>query len=185
MSFARLVLYTSTLEEMPQTVGLPLPPRFVLTSLIQIYIDRVVLLYPFLSETAIFSFLAEHQGNHIVTPMAHWTVRFVLAIALASRSRRRGDQDYVEAVGHAAEAFHVVEAVIIPGSVEGIQALLLLVFYAMLDPHHFNSWYLIGIASRVMVDLGLHQDPSSDTPVPKPHLDFRRRIYQSIYSLDR
>jgi hypothetical protein len=184
MSFARLVLYTSSLKTMPQPTGLPLPARVVITPLIQYYIDKVLVLYPFLSETAIFAALAEHQGSQC-TPMARWTVRMVAAISLASMSCKRGDQHYVEAVGHAAEAFQSIEAVVQPGSMQGIQSLLFLVIYAMLDPHHFNSWYLIGITSRVTVDLGLHQELPSDTQTPKPHLDFRRRVFHCVYALDR
>jgi hypothetical protein len=169
---------------MPQPTGLPLPAWGVVTTLIQYYIDKVLILYPFLSETAIFAALADHQGSQC-TPMARWTVRMVAAISLASMSCKRGDQHYVEAVGHAAEAFQSIEAVVQPGSMQGIQSLLFLVIYAMLDPHHFNSWYLIGITSRVTVDLGLHQELPSDTQTPKPHLDFRRRVFHCVYALDR
>ena len=109
----------------------------------------------------------------------------VTAISLAALCRRRGDMRYADAVMHAAEAFTFIEKVIQPGSILGIQALLLLVVYALLDPHHFNSWYLIGIASRVMVDLGLHQDPCNGLSSHKPQLESRRRIFQSIYALDR
>ena len=170
---------------MPQLTALPFPPRSIVTPLIQHYLDDVFVLYPFLSETMIFASLAEHEGGHYATPMAQWTMRMVIAISLASISHKRGDQHYRDAVGHAAEALQFIEAVVQPGSIQGIQSLLLLVVYAMLDPHHFNSWYLIGIASRVMVDLGLHQDLPSDTQISRPHLDFRRRIYHSVYALDR
>jgi len=169
---------------MPQATGLPLPTRVLITPLIQYYIDTVLVLYPFLSETAIFAALAEHQGSQC-TPMARWTVPMVAAISLASMWCKRGDQRYVDAVSHVAEAFQSIEAVVQPGSMQGIQSLLLLVIYAMLDPHHFNSWYLIGIASRVTVDLGLHQELPSDTQTPRPHLDFRRRVFHSVYALDR
>lgn len=100
-------------------------------------------------------------------------------------SRKRGGRHYVDAVGHAAEAFQSIKAVVQPGSMQGIQSILLFVIYAMLDPHYFNGWYLIGIASRATVDLGLHQELPSDTQTPKPHLEFRRRVFHCVYALDR
>ena len=109
----------------------------------------------------------------------------IMAISLAASSRKRGDLRYTNAVMHASEAFMFMEKVIQPGSILGLQALLLLVLYALWDPHHFNSWYLIGIASRVMVDLGLHQDPCNGLPTQKPQLESRRCIFHSIYALDR
>ena len=185
MSFAKLALSTSALEPLPQPTRSALPPRYVLTPLIQYYVDNVLVLYPFLSETVIFASLAEHEGQDYASPMAHWTVRMVVAISLASLSKRRGDQYYLDAVSHVTEALYWIEAVVQPGSIHGIQSLLLLAIYAMLDPHHFNSWYLIGLATRVMVDLGLHQDLPMDTQDSKFHIATRRRVYHSAYVLDR
>lgn len=185
MSFAKLVLSASALEPLPQPTGSALPPRYVLTPLVQYYLDNVLVYYPFLSETTIFAFLAEHDGQAYASPIAHWTVRMVVAISLASRSKKRGDQSYLDAVTYASEALYWIEAVVQPGSIHGIQSLLLLVVYAMLDPHHFNSWYLIGLASRVMVDLGLHQDVSVSTQTSKSDIVLRRRVYHSVYALDR
>lgn len=170
---------------MPKSTGLPLPPRYLVVPLIQRYLDKVQILYPFLTETGIFAFLAELQGTQDASPMAHWVVRMVIAISLASSSRLRGDQHYLDAVGHAAEALPFVEAVIQPGSVQCIQSLLLLVIYATLDPHHFNSWFLVGMASRVMVDLGLHQDLPPNTQISTAQVDLRRRVYYGVYALDR
>lgn len=45
------------------------------------------------------------------------------------------------------------------------------VIYAMLDPHHFNSWYLIGTTSWVMVDLCLHHDPHGKLPSQTTRLE--------------
>ena len=117
--------------------------------------------------------------------MDHWTTRMVIAIALSSMSRRRGDVHYQDAVRHAAGALEHVESVVHPGSINGIQALLLLVLYAMLDPHHFSSWYLIGLASRAMIDIGLHQDRPKDLKVKESESDMSGRVYASIYALDR
>lgn len=186
MSFARLVLSTSSLEPMPKATGTMLPPRHTITPLIQYFLSNVFALYPFLSESGIFAALdAQRDGGLYATAMDHWTVRMVIAISLASLSRKRGDGCYSNAVLHAAEAFEHVEKVLQPGSIAGIQVLLLSVIYAMLDPHHFNSWYLIGIASRVMVDLGLHQDPPEELPVQNSQLEKRRLVYHSVYALDR
>lgn len=117
--------------------------------------------------------------------MDHWTTRFILAIALASLSRRRGDTQYQDAVRHATAALDHIETIIHPSSISGIQALILLVLYSILDPHHFSSWYLIGLASRAMVDIGLHQDPPRELRLKETELELRRRLHLSVYALDR
>lgn len=187
MSFARLVLSTSSVEKMPKIRVNDFPQRYAITQLIQHYLENIYVLYPFLSETKLFASLdALYQdGGRYANSIDRWTVRLVIAIAFASLSRRRGDAQYHDAVYHTAVALEGVENVLQPGSIVGIQAILLLVVYAMLDPHHFNSWYLIGVASRAMVDLGLHQDSTSPRQVPGPEADLRRRVYHSVYTLDR
>ena len=186
MSFARLVLSSSSVEEMPRFSRNSFPPRDVAISLIQRYLRCVSIQYPVLSETALFGSLdAVYQNVRHARPLDHWNIRMVLAIALASCSQSKDDTHYRDAVRHVSTALEQVESVVQPGSMAGIQAILLLVLYSLIDPSHFNNWYLVGVASRVMVDLGLHQDPAGDSRIKESQLELRRRIYQCVYALDR
>lgn len=187
MSFARLVLSTSSLKPMPKGTINELPPRYSITHLVQHYLENIYVLYPFFSETKLFASLdALYQnGGYYANSFDHWIVRLVLAITHASLSRQRDGAQYEDAVSHAAAALEFAEAVLHPGSMAGVQAILLLVLYAMLDPLHFNSWYLIGVASRVMVDLGLHQESPLSMKASGPEADLRRRVFHSVYTLDR
>ncbi|MCJ1386365.1 hypothetical protein MMC17_009491 [Xylographa soralifera] len=186
MSFARLVLSTSSVEEMPRFSSNALPPRELGRELVQRCLREMFSLYPVLTDTAIFGSLdAVYQQRGYITALHRWDVRLSFAIALMSRSPSKGGQMYRDAVRHASSALEDAEAVILPGSIASLQAILLLVLYSMLDPSHFNSWYLIGVASRVMADLGLHQDPAEELRVKEPHLILRRRIFSCVYTLDR
>ena len=187
MSYARLVLSTSAKEEMPTFAINSLPQRHVTTSLAEHYLENVHSLYPFLSETKIFAAIdAVYQNNgRYASPTDHWTTRMVLAIACCSMSRKRGDTHYQDAVRHVVGALENIESVVHPGSVSGIQAMLLLVLYGMLDPHHFNSWYLVGLASRAMVDIGMHQDPPKEFKLKDVDQELRKHVFASIYALDR
>ena len=187
MSFARLVLSTSSVAAMHKLVKNVLPQRHEITPLVKHYLENIHVLYPFLSESKLFQSIdAVYQvnGRHAL-PIDRWTVRLVLATAVASLSRKRGDTKYQDAVRHAAAALEEIETVIHPGSIAGVQSILQLVIYAMLDPHHFNGWYLIGLASRVMVDLGLHQAPPRELCLKHSELDMRLRVYDCVYALDR
>ncbi|KAL6718093.1 hypothetical protein ACLMJK_004179 [Lecanora helva] len=187
MSSARLVLSTSSKEEMPDFAVNELPQRHVAISLAKHYLENIHVIYPLLSEAKLFAAIdALYQDrSRFATPADHWMTRMVLAIACASKSRKRGDVQYQDAVRHAAGAIEHIESVMHPGSVSGIQAMLVLVLYAILDPHHFSSWYLIGIASRAMVDIGMHQEPPRDARLKEADLQIRRHVYASIYALDR
>ena len=187
MSFARLVLSTSSVVDMPKLANSVLPQRYEITPLIKHYLVNIHALYPFLSESKIFQSIDavyQENGRHAL-PIDRWTVRLVLATAVASLSRKRGDTKYQDAVRHAVAALEDIETVVYPGSIAGVQAILQLVLYAMLDPRHFNGWYLIGLASRVMVDLGLHQVPPKELCLQQTELDMRLRVYDCVYALDR
>ena len=187
MSFARLVLSTSSVIDMPKIVRNILPQRYEVTPLVEHYLENIHVLYPFLLEGKIFQSIdaVYHENGRHALPIDRWTIRLVLATANASLSRERGDSKYQEAVRHTVAALEEIETVVHPGSIMGIQSLLQLVLYATLDPCHFNSWYLIGVASRVMVDLGLHQLPPEELRVKHSEPDMRSRVYDSVYALDR
>jgi hypothetical protein len=186
MSYARLILSASSKEELPLGLTKALPPKFAATPLIQHYLNNIFTLLPFFEEASFYRSLdAVYHLDDIATPHDHWTIRMVLAIACLAQSEQRGDTLYSDAIGHVNAALEHAEAVLHPGKISSIQALLLLVEYAMMDPHHFDSWTLIGAASRLVVDLGLHQDPSRSTPISKAKLEVRRRVYWCVYALDR
>ena len=187
MSFARLVLSTSSVIDMPNIVRNVLPQRYEVTPLVEHYLENIHVLYPFLLESKIFQSIDavyQENGRHAL-PIDRWTIRLVLATANASLSRERGDSKYEDAVRHAVAALEEIETVVHPGSIVGIQSILQLVLYATLDPCHFNSWYLVGVASRVMVDLGLHQLPPEELRLKHSGPDMRSRVYDSVYALDR
>ena len=187
ISFAGLVLSASLIEKLPKVTNNELPPRFAITPLIQHFLDNIYVLYPFLSETKLFASidaLYQDEGRH-ATPIDRWTVRLVLGIAHGSLSRRKDDAGYCDATSHVSAAFDEVETVLHPGSVVGIQGMLLLVLYSMLDPHRFRSWYLIGMACRAMVDLGIHDDGAGPVRLRESELEVRRRVFHSCYVLDR
>ena len=187
MSFSRLVLSTSAVNTMPHYYEPDLPPREIACGLIQKCLNEVFVMYPVFTDTATFgSFEAVYQPRgYASTPLHWWNTCMILAIAYISQSHTKDDVMYQKAVRLASTALESAESVIHPGSVAGLQALLLLVIYSMLDPSHFNCWYLVGVASRVMADLGLHQEPTEEQRMKEPQLMLRRRVFYCVYALDR
>ncbi|KAI5369607.1 hypothetical protein Slin15195_G004820 [Septoria linicola] len=187
MSYARLILWASSKESLPTSMTQELPARYQATTLIQHYLNNIFILLPVFDEASFWGSVDKvySRNLHQADAHDHFMVRVVLAIASASMSEQRGDQRYMESIGHIWTALSHSEDVLRPGEIASIQALILLTEFAMLDPHHFDSWELIGAASRAMVDLGLHQDPPKGTAMPKAKLELRRRVYHCVYALDR
>ena len=187
MSYGKLVLSAASKEPLPTGMKKELPPRFTASSHLRLYVDNFLTVLPIVEEAALYAALdAVYQdGQMIATSMDHWTIRMVLAIASATQSQQRGDTHYSDAVGHICAAVEHAEQVLHPGSIWSIQAMILLVQYSMLDPAHFDSWQLVGAASRAMIDLGMHQEPSKSSNTRKTKLELRRRVYHCVYALDR
>ncbi|KAK6391086.1 hypothetical protein LTR65_004843 [Meristemomyces frigidus] len=187
MSYARLILSACSKDQLPQGMTKALPPRYAATALIQHYLNNVFVLLPVFDESSFYGSVDAlySRNDRNAQPLDHWMVRMVLAISSASMSEQRGDQHYLEGIGHVCAALEHAEIVLHPGAISSVQALVLLTEYAMLDPHHLDSWSLIGAASRAMVDLGIHQDPPKGTSMSKGKLELRRRIFHCVYALDR
>lgn len=90
------------------------------------------------------------------------------------------------------------------GGLEELQAVLLLANFALLRPVPPGLWYIVGVAVRLAVDLGLHYEDGKDVDSglkdkTGPHnelqlrergrrefvRDHRRRLWWSTYSFDR
>ncbi|KAI5776106.1 fungal-specific transcription factor domain-containing protein [Geopyxis carbonaria] len=85
------------------------------------------------------------------------------------------------------------------GGLEELQAVLLLASYALLRPVSPGLWYIVGVALRLAVDLGLHYEDAdleskkAAKTGPKTEKDgrrewvrdMRRRLWWCVYSLDR
>lgn len=187
MSFAKLLLSVSMTTDVPKFDPNPLPPRHAATSLIQHYLNNIFVLMPFFSETDLMSSVSavyQESGRH-ARPSDFWLVRMVLAISAGALSQNQNDVHHQNALQHVSAAMVHVEAVVHPGAISGIQAILLLVQYSLIEPECFRSWDLIGLASRVLVDLGLHVEPSPEMKLSKEALDMRRKVFYCVYTLDR
>jgi hypothetical protein len=103
----------------------------------------------------------------------------------------------------------------INGALEELQAILLLAGFALLRPVAPGLWYIIGVAVRLAIDMGLHQEdetsivgqvptgestdsngdtatddqlasnPSKEKGRREYARDFRRRLWWCVYSFDR
>lgn len=186
-SFANLLLSLSLADPLPKQSSRPLPPRHEITHLLQHYFDTLYIQLPFFAETSFWTSVdAVYQsGGRFAKPFDHWMLYTVLATSSASLSYEIGDESHQDALSYVTQALQRAEDVLRPGSIQGIQAIMLLAQYSLYDPKHFRSWFLVGMAVRVMVDLGLHQDPPVEVQSSTKHLDLRRRILHCLYSLDR
>lgn len=114
-----------------------------------------------------------------------FTVLLVAAISLSTKPRSSDSLRSYQAQRFFNTALRYCESAIVPNTIVGVQSLLFLIQLAMVHPSILDAWYLIGVGMRCCIDLGLHQDPQSISSISPSLLETRRRLWWSMYSLDR
>ncbi|KAK1574446.1 fungal-specific transcription factor domain-containing protein [Colletotrichum navitas] len=190
MTFARLVLAAATNDEIPDPTEDSFPTRAEAFTTVQYYMANIYTLFPSFSETHLLTVLDDvyQQDERVKERLKDadfWLLYMVLAIGYIAQSRDKQDKYYRVGLDFVARALPFADKALMPGYPTQIQSLILFTQLSMLDPSHFDSWYLIGFASRAVVDLGFHQDPPQLQVPDKAALDLRRRMFYSVYALDR
>ncbi|KAK2873924.1 hypothetical protein FQN49_001995 [Arthroderma sp. PD_2] len=187
-SFAGLLLTVAKgTSSIPPRPPIEYPNRAEAVGLVQYYFDNLYVLMPFLMETKFWASLDNiyQDGGRFATSFDHWSLRMVLAVALAMKSRTHGDAECEAALSHVYVALKHAEDVLHPGSLAGIQSILLLTQYSMFAPKYFKTWYLMGMAARVATDLGIHQEQRSIINMDGTALNQSRKTFHCLYSMDR
>lgn len=70
---------------------------------------------------------------------------------------------------------------------ESLQSILLLTLYSLMRPTVPGVWYVLGLALRVCIDLGLHKETSiqNSNSIDYFTKDKRKRLFWCTYALDR
>nr|AAG25917.1 putative GAL4-like transcriptional activator [Colletotrichum lindemuthianum] len=190
MTFARMVLAAATNDDVPDPAEDSFPTRAEALATIQYYTANIFTLFPFFSETHLLTvldvvFQQDERAKEGLKDTDFWLLYMVLAVGYTAQSKAHDDNFYRRGLDFVARALPFADNALTPGYPAQIQSLLLFTQYAMLDPSHFDSWYLIGFASRAVVDLGFHQDPPRLQVPDKVAFDLRRKMFYCVYALDR
>lgn len=187
LTFARFLLAAATNDALPDLGDLDLPPRQEAQAILQFYLANIYSLFPCVQETALLTALDDlySHDDRVMGASDFWLIYVALAIGSAAQSRRRGDFHYENGVKFISKALEYADQSLALGSASHLRSLVLLTLYSMLDPSHFDSWYLVGFTARAAIDLGYHQDPLSSTVSDDATLNMRRKLFYCIYALDR
>ncbi|KAJ6788017.1 hypothetical protein PWT90_01129 [Aphanocladium album] len=187
VTFAGLVLTATMNNALPVSTEPDLPPNQVTNSIAQYFMTHIYTLFPCFSETTLWSVIGDlyHEDHRAIRDSDYWLLYMVLAIGYTAQSQQINDTSYECGVEYVVKALKYADQALAPGTGTQIQSLLLLTIYSLLDPAHFDSWHLLGFTARACIDLGFHQDPPTSSASDRTALNIRRRIFYSVYALDR
>ncbi|KAI0448154.1 fungal-specific transcription factor domain-containing protein [Xylaria telfairii] len=160
------------------------------TALLNAYLNQPQTRYPFLDEREIWDLHARRMSLY-ATPVQQLTKpeRFglfklymvyaigAMLIQLTERNTATPPENYyMTALQH---LFTARES----KTTQNVEAMLLLVLYHVRSSS-YGIWYMIGLAMRTSIDLGLHTKRHEGT-LDSYTIQMRRRLFWSVYSLER
>ncbi|KAF5572335.1 transcription activator acu-15 [Fusarium pseudoanthophilum] len=176
----------------PVSDGSDLPSKEVGDKLIEAYYARVHPKHPFLPRKRVQSL---HEARQELIP-AHKaassegregkcdyaTLQLVYAIGARYLQLSNDDDHYSSPKRHYACAMADADSIFATGSLESLEAMLLLTIYQLRSPTGPGVWWMIETTMRYCIDNGLHRQATNLSPV----LDERRkRIFWTAYMLER
>ncbi|KAL1892399.1 Transcriptional activator [Sporothrix stenoceras] len=100
-------------------------------------------------------------------------------------SAEADDNDRPPGFGYFAHALALLPDVHEPGSILGVETLAYVGYFLQNMNRRDAAYLYIGVALRMAISLGLHQEAPSSLALSEPDREHRRRVWWSIYSLDR
>jgi hypothetical protein len=150
------------------------------------YFTRLHLRYPFLDRRDILERHANRFVQNNSSPQDQYgTFKIYMIYAIGATMLKLTEQyDYTPPENFFMTALQYISAARESHSVHNIEAMTLLVLYNLRSPSNSGIWYMIGLAMRTCVDLGLHREAHYGN-VPPYEGQLRRRLFWTVYFLER
>ncbi len=154
--------------------------------IIDAYFSRTHNRYPFLDRSEIMERHANRfvqNTNTIADQFGTFKIYMIYAIG-STLLKLTEAYDYTPPENFFMTALQYISAARESHSIHNIQAMTLLVLYNLRSPSNSGIWYMIGLAMRTCVDLGLHREAHYAKVTPYEG-QLRRRLFWSVYFLER
>ena len=179
------------LDESDSIQPRPTPSQGEIEALVTLYMGTTNILMAFIDPEELPSEIAVYlryfgSNNKFLTGIeAHQYFRISMICAIASANKARHEPSYgPESVAYYAEALQCVEEVTSDVSAESLQALLLLIMFALFYPRKGDIWKLLDFACRLSVELNYHQEPNDEFEGEK-NRRMRRATFWGLYCIER
>ncbi|KAJ5888760.1 hypothetical protein N7495_008801 [Penicillium taxi] len=163
------------------------------TKILEVYFKRLHSRYPFLDRTKIWRLhdhrwqLAKFKREDLTKPDQYAIFKLNMVYAIGSTMLQITDAKrytYTAPERYYATALQNVSNMCEARSIENIEAMVLLVVYHLRTASSHGMWYMIGLAMRTAIDLGMHRRANEINMDPFT-TQMRRRLFWTVYYLER
>ncbi|KAL4783102.1 fungal-specific transcription factor domain-containing protein [Aspergillus varians] len=155
------------------------------------YLTRLHVRYPFLDRKELWRLhedrwrLAKAKREELTKSERFGIFKLYLAYAIGATTMQLSEKyDYVPPERFYITALQQVPAMCETRSVENVEAMTLLVVYHLRSASSQGVWYMIGLAMRTAIDLGLHRK-ANEINLDPITAQMRRRLFWAVYYLER
>ncbi|KAL4742324.1 fungal-specific transcription factor domain-containing protein [Aspergillus similis] len=155
------------------------------------YLTRLHVRYPFLDRKELWRLhedrwrLAKAKREELAKSERFGIFKLYLSYAIGATTMQLSEKyDYVPPERFYITALQQVPAMCETRSVENVEAMTLLVVYHLRSASSQGVWYMIGLAMRTAIDLGLHRK-ANEINLDPITAQMRRRLFWTVYYLER
>ncbi|KAL4985272.1 fungal-specific transcription factor domain-containing protein [Aspergillus falconensis] len=155
--------------------------------LLDFYFAHSHTLYPIIQQhsfvEALWTAYKEPFNALVLSPL--WQFRIWMVLAIGSTTYCSVTlMDESESVLWFDKAMSYFEAAMGCGELAALEALMLQVSYSFFNSAGPNTWFLVGVAARMAIGMGLHTREVYETLAPDA-ADYQKRLFFSLYMMDR
>ncbi|GJP93635.1 transcriptional regulator family: Fungal Specific TF [Aspergillus niger] len=175
------------MEDETTLADLQLPDRAHVEYLMEFYFAHSHTLYPIIRQTE-FTSVIWRVYNNPQDPLAGsplWMFRIWMVLAIGTTTHcsvTLGDES--ESVLYYNKAMGYFEDALGLGDMAALEVMMLQVSYSFFNQVGPNTFFLVGVAARMAIGIGLHSS-SSYANLPSDVIEYRKRIFFSLYMMDR
>ncbi|KAL4789943.1 fungal-specific transcription factor domain-containing protein [Aspergillus venezuelensis] len=155
------------------------------------YLTRLHVRYPFLDRKELWRLhedrwrLAKTKREELTKSERFGIFKLYLTYAIGATTMQLSEKyDYVPPERFYITALQQVPAMCETRSVENVEAMTLLVVYHLRSASSQGVWYMVGLAMRTAIDLGLHRK-ANEINLDPIMAQMRRRLFWTVYYLER
>ncbi|KAJ9139157.1 Transcription factor [Pleurostoma richardsiae] len=184
--------YQSLLGSLPYETQTALPPRQVASVLADAYFEHCDFFLPVLVRGEALEMLNRlYQDKSSISEVpVQSRFRAMLVFAVATRLLNRKDASFPVSRSEAYydSAMRLLSSnptLVQNADLDQLENMALIIQYMFFSANLASGWYLLGFATRMVIEMGLHQDSSDDSSVAPDTLSKRLWVFWAIYSFER
>ncbi|KAL4736622.1 fungal-specific transcription factor domain-containing protein [Aspergillus similis] len=184
-------LTSLTIDPVRQGIGRPLDLAQLeaghIRFLLDFYFAHSHTLYPIVQQKSFVEMLWTAYKDPfkalVLSPV--WQFRIWMVLAIGSTTYCSVSlMDETESIQLFNKAMSYFDAAMGCGEMAALEVLMLQVSYSFFNSAGPNTWFLVGVAARMAIGMGLHTREVYETLAPDA-ADYQKRLFFSLYMMDR